>query len=248
MIELKKSEYFRILKDAGVQFDKHYRNYTKEELREAIEAFNPELIEEFLVTRDAEERAAQAAPPVQVEVPTKPTFPVLPASSKVVYSDDPLDAYAGMRLNDEYQGPIRIDSSGRQWLQEEIRKPSFPKARARRKLQYIDSGVQESRVKAGDFTETFEVAGNESRASEVKITLPSYQVGVYKDPRFPFLIHVYNEQMGFDLFEVQDFYGGPERVPEEIKKVYIENVLCFDVRTTIRAIETEAREKKLDLN
>ena len=116
MIELKKSEYFRILKDAGVQFDKHYRNYTKEELREAIEAFNPELIEEFLIARDAKKLAAQEEPPVLVEVPTTPTLPAVSAASKVVHSDDPLDAYAGMRLNDEYQGPIRIDSSGRQWL------------------------------------------------------------------------------------------------------------------------------------
>ena len=83
------------------------------------------------------------------------------------------------------------------------------------------------------------------KPAEVKITLPSYQVGIYKDPRFPFKIHCYNGREGFNLFEVQRYYGGAELVPEECKRVYIENDLCYDVRTVIRAIQSEHRQLQL---
>ena len=81
--------------------------------------------------------------------------------------------------------------------------------------------------------------------NEVKITLPSYQVGVFLDPRFPFKIHTYNGAQGFDLFDIQKYYGGSDLVPSEIKRVYVSNDLCYDIRTTIRAIQNEAREIQL---
>jgi hypothetical protein len=111
----------------------------------------------------------------------------------------------------------------------------------------MDTGVQEKTVVDADGTvETFEVSGTAARRpSEVKITLPSYQVGIYKDRRFPFKIHVYNGNQGFDLFEVQNYYGGAELVPTEVKRMYVENVLCYDIRTTVRAIQTEFRQLQL---
>ena len=161
-------------------------------------------------------------------------------------SDEPLDVIAGIRQNDGHAGPIRKDSMGNLWYQEEIRKKGYASARARRKLQYMDSGFKTvtNRLPDGS-TETVEVAGEELTASTVKITLPSYQVGIYLDSRFPFKIHVYADARGFDREEVEDYYGGYDRVPTEVKRIYVENVLCYDMRTVIRAIEDEARRLRL---
>lgn len=137
---------------------------------------------------------------------------------------------------------IRVDEQGRQWYQEEVQKPAYPKPRGRRVLKYLDTGVEKRSSQAGEYVETFEVAGNGvGRPAEIKITLPSYQVGIYKDPRFPFKIHCYNGREGFDMFEVQDYYGGSELVPPQVKRVYIENDLCYDIRSVIRAINEEHR-------
>lgn len=220
MTALSKSEYYQELKQAGVTFDKHYRDYTTDELRTAYEHL------------------------LASEAPAQEPAETIPADN-IPRSNTPVDTLAGVRQNSPDTGPIRIDDAGRQWYKEEIRKPSVPKPRARRKLQYVDSGTKQVQITTGEYTETFEVAGDERRASEVKITLPSYQVGLYKDPRFPFKIHVYNENKGFDLFEVHEFYGGSERVPNEVKRIYVENVLCYDIRTTVRAIESEARRLQL---
>ena len=46
MSQSEKAQYFRALKDAGVQFDKHYREYKTDELRAAYEKLvtaQPEL-------------------------------------------------------------------------------------------------------------------------------------------------------------------------------------------------------------
>ena len=153
----------------------------------------------------------------------------------------------GQRLNTKSEDdPIRIDDEGRAWYQEEVRKPAYPKPRGRRVLKYMERGVMTETVQNGEYVETFEVAGvGAPHPAEVKITLPSYQVGIYKDPRYPFKIHVYNERTGFNLFEVHDFYGGAELVPAECKRIYIENDLCYDVRSVIRAIQNEYRQLQL---
>jgi hypothetical protein len=153
----------------------------------------------------------------------------------------------GQRLNTNTEmQPIRQDEQGRVWYQEEVRKPAYPKPRGRRVLKYMETGVETQTVQNGEYVETFEVAGvGAGKPAEVKITLPSYQVGIYKDPRFPFKIHCYNGREGFNLFEVQDYYGGSELVPEECKRVYIENDLCYDIRTVIRAISNEHRQLQL---
>jgi len=153
----------------------------------------------------------------------------------------------GQRLNTQPEDtPIRIDEMGRAWFQEEVRKPSYPKPRGRRVLKYMERGVQVETVQNGDYVETFEVAGVGSpHPAEVKITLPSYQVGIYKDPRFPFRIHCYNDREGFNFFEVCEFYGGAELVPAECKRVYVENDLCWDIRSVVRAIQNEHRQLQL---
>jgi hypothetical protein len=75
--------------------------------------------------------------------------------------------------------------------------------------------------------------------------VPSYQVGIYKDRRFPFKIHTYNGVQGFDFEEVARYYGGTELVPPVIKRMYVENVLCYDIRTVVRAIQEEFRQQQL---
>ena len=156
---------------------------------------------------------------------------------------------AGERLNtrDEDE-PIRVDpETGYVWYQEEVRKPGYAKPRGRRRLTYLETGFETKTVKNGEYTEQFEVAGDlsQGRPAEVRVTLPSYQVGIYKDPRFPFRIYVYDEKKGFDLFEVQRYFGGTEMVPAEVKRVYVENSLCYDIRTTVRAIQDEYRRLQL---
>lgn len=154
----------------------------------------------------------------------------------------PKDEHAGLQQNRPEDEIIRVDENGLRWLQDEVRKPAFPRARGRRVLRQNDPGVRKIDVPSGEYTETVEVAGDRLRPSEVKITLPSYQVGLYIDPRYPFRVHIYNEQRGFNLEDVEQFYGGRELVPGEIKRIYVENVLCYDMRTTVRAITAEHRQ------
>lgn len=182
---------------------------------------------------------AASLPPFELPAPSQPVLPP-------VAGPDPSEM-PGQRTNTKPEDePIRRDEHGRLWFQEEVRKPSYPKPRGRRVLRYNETGVEQVTVQNGEFTETFEIAGaGPGLPAEVKITLPSYQVGIYKDPRFPFKIHCYNENEGFDLFEVEQFFGGAELVPDTVKRVYVENDLCYDIRSVIRTIEAEHRQLQL---
>lgn len=165
----------------------------------------------------------------------------------VPQSDAPVHSYAGENAysGQDEEAPLRTDAEGRIWYREEVTKPASPKPRARRRLTYVDPGTKTQTVVNGRYVETVEVAGEGSRIGEVRITMPSYQVGVYKDPRFPFKIHVYAGNRGFNLQDVQNFYGGYDLVPPEVKRIYIGNDLCYDMRTTIRAIQAEYRQQQL---
>ena len=77
------------------------------------------------------------------------------------------------------------------------------------------------------------------------ISIQSYQVGIYRDPRYPFKVITYNGREGFDYIEVEEYYGGAELVPPICKRVYVENVLCYDMRSVIRAINEEFRQLSL---
>ena len=238
MSQSEKAELYAELKNAGVQFEKHYREYSTEQLQAAVDKLRAERPQpqapsgEDLPLFDIPGEPDVKAPVQQQPIPQRPADP---------------NEMAGQRQNTKAADePIRVDENGLIWYQEEVRKPAFPKPRGRRVLQYQDTGVKTETVKAGEYTESFEVAGDRaSMPAQIKITLPSYQVGIYKDPRFPFKIHVYNEARGFNLFEVQDYYGGSELVPPEVKKVYVENVLCYDIRSVVRAIQTEYRQQQL---
>ena len=245
-----KSDLYNRLKDSGKPLSTSYALYTVDQL-EAELAFHrvpaAKLEETTVVMNDD----TQPMPALDLEDHVAPSVPSDPSPapsvpSVPVASADP-NEMPGQRLNTKSEDePIRVDEKGRLWYQEEVRKPAYPKPRGRRVLKYLETGVETKSVQSGDYVETFEVAGSgPGKPAEVKITLPSYQVGIYKDPRFPFKIHCYNGREGFNLFEVQRYYGGAELVPEECKRVYIENDLCYDVRTVIRAIQSEHRQLQL---
>ena len=218
-----KSQLYQELKSAGVVFDRHYREYSTDELQASVD-----------LLRQQPGYVAPAPKPVEPQLRLRQAEP----------------EYAAQRAyqRDDGEKPIRTDENGFIWFREEVKKPAFPKSRARRKLTYLEPGVTSQTVVNGKYVETFEVAGDEHRTGEVRITMPSYQVGVYLDPRFPFKVHVYNDNRGFDLFDVQKFYGGGDLVPQEIKRLYVANDLCYDIRTTIRAIQAEARQLQLKEN
>jgi hypothetical protein len=220
-----------------------YGLYTVEDLRSELEAAGVDIersLAELAETQAVEEEKARLEPPTPPRGRGRPRKNPLPTEA------DP-DEMPGQRLNTHaWDEPIRVDENGVTWYQEEVRKPAYPKPRGRRVLKYLETGVRTETVQSGEYVETFEVAGvGESRPAEVKITLPSYQVGIYKDPRFPFRIHCYDGRQGFDLFEVQQYYGGSELVPPAVKRVYIENDLCYDIRSVIQAIQAEHRELQL---
>lgn len=158
--------------------------------------------------------------------------------------------FAGVTLNTHNEEDIiEVDEHGNKWFQKEVPKASHARPRARRVLRYNDPGVKEEQYRVGEYTETFEVAGDGKnlRPSEIKITMPSYQTGIYLAPNMPFRIHVYNGVRGYNLDDVHAFYGGQDLVPSTIKTRYVSNDLCYDITSVHRAIETEYRERVLKI-
>lgn len=236
-----KGALHRALKAEGAELSKHYRDYKVDELQQAYDA----LAERGDVPIDV---AAHPASALDAGVRVSPGGPV-PPSIKLppVRPKDPTEM-AGQRINTHAEDePLRTDPvTGYIWYQEEVNKPDYPKARARRIQKYTARDTVEHTVRDGRFTETFEIPGDgPEQQVEVKITLPSFQVGKYKDPRLPFMVYVYKDNRGFDLFEVQKFYGGADMVPETVKRKYVENVLCFDIPSVVRAIQAEDRQQQL---
>lgn len=269
MSAARKGFYYKRLKAAGVPLERHFREYKLDELMDAHalavqegvleEPTMAELAELEERAHRAKERKAATEAQRHEPDPGPPPLPPLPETDVVgsKSAPEPSQAFprtkdphemAGVRQNTKADDDIiRIDEEGRQWLQEEVRKPAFPKPRGRRVLRYNDPGTKQVTVKQGEYTETFEVSGDpqNSRPAEVKITLPSYQVGIYRDKRYPFKVITYNGNSGFDRQDVITFYGAPELVPDECKRKYVENVLCYDMRSVIRTIQTEFRQMQL---
>ena len=239
-----RGELWKQLKDAGVQPAKHFREYSTAELQAAVDKLEGRVTEPAAPGNDpAAFQAAYQALLAEEEAPG----PSIPVSSEPV-GDPRLRNQAGTTQNthgpDE---PLRIDpETGYIWYLEEVRKAGHAAPRGRRIVPFTDTGVKEATFRdgAGD-SEMFELPGDQRRRGEAKVTLPSYQVGIYKDPRFPFKIHVYNEDRGFDLFEVWEFFGGRDLVPDTCKVKYVSSTLCYDMQTTIRTIQDIAREKNL---
>lgn len=261
MSSAEKGFYYHRLKGVGVTLDRHFRDYTTAELVEAdnmaienglLEPPTPEELAE-LAARIHKKKPREA--PVAQEAPDEPAPPsffglpeIDPEAPGMAPARPELGELAGERLNTKAPEDILfVDEEGRAWLQKEVLKPAFPKPRGRRVLRYSDPGVVKQSAKDGDYTETFEVAGDPRNAvpSEIKITLPSYQVGIFRDPRFPFKVITYNGNSGFDRQEVEDYYGGAELVPPVARRTYVENVLCYDMRSVIRAINEEYRALRL---
>ncbi len=263
MSAAEKGFYYRRVKSTGAEMTKHYREYTTDELKAADQqAQELGLIEapteQELAELDAKVHAPKAKPPtVDREVSTEgdadaarffgfeqPDAPhEAPAPARPQIGE-----MAGERLNTKGAEEILfVDDEGRAWLQKEVLKPAYPKPRGRRVLRYNDPGVKQETRKDGEYTETFEVAGDPRNAtpSEIKITMPSYQVGMYRSKKFPFKVITYNGREAFDRQEVEAYYGGAELVPPVCKRVYVENVLCYDMRSVIRAITEEARSLRL---
>ena len=242
-----RSALWRQLKELGWASDRPFVKYSLEELRAEVALFTE-------VGPAQEPQGSWGDPLPDLELPEGPgplgppgvPGPVQQPSVPHAARPDP-NELPGQRTNTQPEDePIRIDEQGRAWYQEEVLKPSYPKPRGRRVLRYQETGVEQVTVQEGQYTETFEIAGSgPAQAAEVKITLPSYQVGIYKDPRFPFKVHTYNGTEGFDLFEVEQFFGGPELVPSTVKRMYVENHLCYDIRSVVRTIEAEHRQLQL---
>lgn len=266
MSQSEKSALYKALQGAGVEFTKHYREYKTDDLQAKFD----ELVAAGVISNGAPPpEPEQPVIPTAGEIPLDPDAaaffgystpgdPSLPSPEEVtafeihekavapVRERDP-NTFAGEHMNSKaLEEPIRTDEKGRIWYQEEVMKPATPRPRGRRVLDYTETGTEVRSTTLEDgTTETFEVSGRGTARAQVKITLPSYQVGIYKDPRFPFKVYTYGGTNGFDFFEVHEFYGGPELVPADIKRMYVANVLCYDIRTTVRAIEAEARQLAL---
>ena len=238
-----KSDLYNQLKASGRPLTTSYAQYTVAQLQAELGISEGQLED---VPTPAPQRPDPALDALfeAMNNPPEPELSESPAPS--VRAQDP-EEMPGQRLNTKPEDePIRVDEQGRIWYQEEVLKPAYPKPRGRRVLTYMDRGAVTETVQNGEYVETFEVAGKGAgKPAEVKITLPSYQVGIYKDPRFPFKIHCYNGREGFDLFEVAEYFGGTELVPEEVKRIYIENDLCYDIRSVVRAIQNAYRQLQL---
>jgi hypothetical protein len=237
-----KSDLYNALKASGHPLSTTYALYTVDQLQAELAFYQVPVV----TIEEKPEPEAPVTPEEQAVADQYARFDTAQTPAPAPRPQDP-EEMPGQRLNTKAEDePIRVDEQGRLWYQEEVLKPAYPKPRGRRVLTYMDRGVVTETVQNGEYIETFEVAGKGAgKPAEVKITLPSYQVGIYKDPRFPFRIHCYNGREGFNLFEVAEYFGGTELVPEECKRVYIENDLCYDIRTVIRAIQTEYRQLQL---
>lgn len=242
MSHTEKSFYYQRLKSAGWEPEKHYREYTTEDLEAAVA---------FMVQNGQLEPQPYPGDSVIQPQPTtsgRTEAEVKPPPAAPAPARPDLGEMAGERLNTKHEEEVlRIDDAGRHWLQEEVKKPAFPKPRGRRVLRYQDPGVVEQTTRVGEYTETFEVAGDPKNAipSEIKITLPSYQVGMYRSRKYPFKVITYGGKEGFDRQEVEAYYGGAELVPATAKRTYVQNVLCYDMRSVIRAIQEEYRQLQL---
>lgn len=261
MSQTTKSAYYQALKSLGHEFEQHYRKYNVDELRSlyldrsggvdldlAPERGTPEhvvtaghdepyegdffqaFVEQESLPEVAEPSFAKKQPSLQGSAPQESGL---------------LDtSIAGANALRDLQ-VIEVDAQGRRWLQREVRKPATAQPRGRRLLKYSDPGVRKESVQDGMYTEEVELPGEARRSSEVRVTLPSFQVGIYEHDRFPFRVVCYAGNEGFDFFEVNNFFGGAELVPPMIKRKYVENVLCYDIRLTIQAIQAEHRQLQL---
>lgn len=150
------------------------------------------------------------------------------------------DELPTQRRSDELE-PIRTDAQGRVWFQEEIQKSSLAKPRGYRVFREMGTGtklITTERDEEG-FTETIEVPDGSRKPLEVKVGIPTWQVGIYKDPKFPFRIVEYRTARGFMRQDVEEFFGGADVLPEGVNTIYVGNLLCYPIREVVIAINRE---------
>lgn len=139
--------------------------------------------------------------------------------------------------------PIRSDLDGKIWFQEEIVKKGQAAPRGYRIHREMSSDTKEVTITTSEgegYTETFEVAGENKRPMEARVGTPTWQVGKYRIPHLlPFMVVCYREAQGYDRLEVEQFFGGPDVLPENIQTVYVGNLLCYDIRSVNIAIQRE---------
>jgi hypothetical protein len=165
----------------------------------------------------------------------------------VPFSDE-ASRRAGLTFNTHGpDDPLRVDSLGRVWYTDEVPKPARPLPRMVRKVRYIETGTEERvrRLPTGQLDESFEIPGSGNEIREIKITLPSNQVGVYKDPRLPFKLHIYGNIRGFDRMDIVRYFGGNDLVPSSIGTLYVGSDLCYDVKQTMDTMERMLRDLQL---
>lgn len=274
MSQSSKSAYFQAVKAAGVPLEQHYREYTTEQLKaiadqHGIAVTEPapatpappareddiaEVKEQIaglgdVISKLAALMAQQIAPaPKEAGQLPQKIAPSQPAPVRRGAMLDPRE-HAGVTLNTHAVDEVlRVDEQGNQWYQNEVNKPGYAKPRGRRVLRDMAPDTVKQTITTSDgYTETFEIPGDpaHSRSIEAKVTLPSYQTGIFKAPGMPFKIHIYQNARGFDYDDVNNYYGAADLVPDTIKRTYVSSDLCYDIQTTIRAINDEYRERVL---
>jgi hypothetical protein len=145
------------------------------------------------------------------------------------------------RRSDELT-PIRTDEQGRVWFQEIIEKSSLAKPRGYRVFREMGTGVKTVHIEddGQGFSETIEVADGSRKPLEVKVGIPTWQVGIYKDPQFPmFKIVEYRSARGFFRQDVEEYFGGADVLPEGIETIYVGNLMCYPIREVVVAINRE---------
>lgn len=143
------------------------------------------------------------------------------------------------RRSDDME-PIRTDATGRVWYQEEIQKSTLASPRGYRVFREVGTGVKTQTIDVGDgYTETIEVPDGSRKPLEVKVGIPTWQVGIYRDPQFPFRVVEYRSARGFFRADVEEFFGGPDVLPEGVTPNYVGNLLCYPIREVVVAINRE---------
>lgn len=269
----RKAAYYRALKEAGVELTAHYREYTEDDFRtkyeeiaearglppvpeevakidaarEELPNLLPEDPSDFNVDESREDIDALRAQLAKMEAQMAQLAAIALAKTPAEPAPVPTENLAGTQANTHGDGDIlEIDEHGRIWYQKEVRKALNAKPRGRRVLRQDSGQVKTETITADGYTETFEVEDMRSSLvpTEIKVTLPSFQTGIYRETAdAPFRIHIYNGERGFDFDDVNAYYNGMDRVPSGVKRKYVSNDLCYDILSVIRAIENERREQ-----
>ena len=120
--------------ELGYTPQKHYREHSVDELRELVRQLSP------APTRETVPPTAENASLGDIFAQAQADF----------LREVPPETEAGRNVPADGETIIRIDADGKQWIMDEVRKPSFPKPRGRIIREYIDPGVKTVEVTDND--------------------------------------------------------------------------------------------------